>query len=73
MKIWKPLTKFRYTKDRNEWKYHTDFAVEENETIEKFRELMKIFKEKCPKGKIWKIHFEMAIEEFSKKGRSKKN
>ena len=71
MKIWKPLTKFRYTEDRNEWKYHTDFAVEEGERIENFKELMPIFKEKCPKNKIWKIHFEMAVEEFDSKVENK--
>ena len=71
MKIWKPLTKFRYTKDRNEWKFHTDFAVESGEKIEEFRELMEIFKEKCPKGKEWRIHFEIAIEEFDLKVENK--
>lgn len=65
MIIWKPLTKFRYSKERNEFKYHTDFALKEGESIEKsYEELIKIFQEKVPKGKIQKIHFEMAVEEF---------
>lgn len=73
MRIWKPLTRYHYSSERNEWKYHTDFAVEEGESMSKFKELMKIFKEKCPKHKIWKIHFEVAVEEFDKYQRSKRN
>jgi len=67
MKIWKPIIKFRYTEDRNEWKYHTDFSLEEGECIEEnYKELMQVFKEKTPLGKRWKFHFEMAVEEEDK-------
>jgi len=33
MRIWKPLCKFRYSDERDEYKYHTDFALEEGEEI----------------------------------------
>ena len=63
MKIWKPLTKYRYSEQRDENKYHTDFSLEEGESIEgSYKELIQVFKEKVPLDKRWKIHFEMAVE-----------
>ena len=64
MKIWKPLTKYSYSKERNEVKYHTDFGLVEGEKVGDYKELMDIFKEVVPQRKVWKIHFEMAVEEF---------
>jgi len=64
--IWKPVVKFRYSKERNEYKYHTDFRLSEGKKVEDFDELMRIFKEKVPNDKEWRIHFEMAVEEFDK-------
>ena len=66
MKIWKPLSKYRYTEDRDEVKYHTDFLLEEGEEIEVIIAGKTIIKEKTPQGKDWKFHFEMAVEEFNK-------
>jgi len=62
--IWKSLTKYRYSKERNEVKYHTDFRLTEGNKIENYDELMKVFKEIVPQGKEWRIHFEMAVETF---------
>lgn len=67
MKIWKPLSKFRYSEERNEFKYHTDFSLKKSENIELKINGKTIIKEKPPKGKIYKIHFEMAIEIFEEK------
>lgn len=70
MKIWKPLTKFM--KQRKEWAWHTDFAMEEGETFslvlpgqgDNWRELIPL--EDCPKGKVLKIHLEICVEPFDK-------
>ena len=64
MKIWKPLSKYWYSKERNEYKYHTDFALEEGESIEIKVNGKRLIKDETPKGKIFKIHFEMAVETF---------
>ena len=64
MIIWKPLSKYRYSTDRNELKFHTDFKLEEGEKMEDYKELMEVNKEVCPHGKVWKFHWEMAREEF---------
>ena len=67
MIIWKHLTKYWYSDQRKEHKYHTDFSLEEGECIEEYyKELMQVFKEKPSKGKVWKFHFEMAVEEEDK-------
>jgi len=67
MKIWKKLRKFWYSDQRPEHKYHTDFSLKEGESIkENYLELAKVFEVKTPKlseGKVWKFHFEMAVEE----------
>lgn len=66
MFIFKRLVKYWYSDQRNEHKYHTDFELKEGESIKKdYPELMKIFEIKTPKGKVWKFHFEMAVEEES--------
>ncbi len=66
MKFWKPLTKYRYSKERNEVKYHTDFMLDKEEGFElRFADFM--FKEKVPKDKVWKCHLELAVEEFNEK------
>lgn len=66
MKFWKPLSKYRYTDDRNEYKYHTDFALKEGETIEVIINGKRLLKDEVPKGEEWKYHFEMAVESFDK-------
>ena len=66
MIYWKPLSKYRYTKDRDEVKYHTDFLLEPGEEIEVKLAGKTIIKEKTPQGKEWKFHFEMACEAFDK-------
>ena len=65
MKIWKDLAE--YEKFRNETGFHADFALEEGESFYLLFgpavggiELSK----KCPKGKVWKCHFELAVEQF---------
>ena len=67
MKIWKPLVKYRYSDERNESKYHTDFALEEDEIIEISINGKTLIKEKIPKGEIHKYHLEMADEVFEQK------
>lgn len=70
MKVWKPLVKF--PKQRKEWAWHTDFALEEGETFSlempgtdgNWRERIQL--EKCPKGKELKIHIEICVEPFDK-------
>lgn len=64
MEIWKPLVKYRYSDERNEFKYHTDFALREDEIIEISINGKMLIKEKMPKGEIHKFHFEMAEEVF---------
>jgi len=64
MIIWKPLTKYRYSEQRNEVKYHIDLALEEGEKLEDCKELMEVLKVETPNGKIRKIHLEIADEEF---------
>jgi len=66
LKVWKPLSKFRYSEERNEYKYHTDFALEEAEDIVIFINGKKLLREIVPKGKERKYHFEMAVESFEK-------
>ena len=66
MIIWKPLTKYRYSEQRNEVKYHTDLALEEGEKLEDYKEFMEVLKVKTPNGKVRKIHLEIADEEFNK-------
>ncbi len=65
MIVWKPLTEFK--KPRDETGFHADFALEEGEDFYivfgpagEGMELMRV----CPEGKVWKIHFELAVEEF---------
>ena len=64
MEIWKPLVKYRYTEERNELKYHTDFSLKEGEIIEVKINGEKIIRIKIPKNEIHKFHFEMAEEIF---------
>jgi len=64
VQYWKPLSKYRYTEDRNEFKYHTDFSLDEGEMIEVMINGKTLIKEKTPKNKVYKYHFEMAVEEF---------
>jgi hypothetical protein len=64
MKIWKPLEKF--PKQRKEWAWHTDFALEEGEELSlgiagKLHPL-----DVCPEGKELKIHIEICVEPFDK-------
>ena len=64
MKFWKPLSKFRYSDERDEFKYHADFALTEGEIIEVIINGKPLLKDKVPKGEEWKYHFEMAVESF---------
>ena len=66
MKVWKPLSKFRYSEERDEYKYHTDFALEEREDIVIFINGKELIREIVPEGKEKKYHFEMAVESFDK-------
>ena len=66
MKVWKPLSKFRYSEERDEYKYHTDFALEETEDIVIFINGKELLREIVPTGKERKDHFEMAVESFDK-------
>ena len=67
MKIWKPLSKFRYSDERNEYKYHTDFALREREKIEVFINGKILLRDKVLQGEERKYHFEMAVESFAEK------
>ena len=65
MKIWKPLSEFK--KPRDETGFHADFALEPGEGFYLLFgppaggiELQRV----CPEGRIWKVHFALAIEEF---------
>jgi len=62
MEVWKELTKYWYSAQRNEYKYHTDFSLDEGETIEVIVNGKKLIDEIVPKGELHKIHFEMAEE-----------
>jgi hypothetical protein len=68
MIIWKPLVKFH--KQRKEWAWHTDFALEEGEALSLVigsnvaGEMIPL--DQCPKGKQLKIHMEICIEPFDK-------
>jgi hypothetical protein len=64
MKVWKPLSKYRYTDDRDEVKYHTDFSLEYGEEIEVLVNGKLLMQEKVPNNKIYKFHFELAVEAF---------
>lgn len=64
MRIWKPLTKFWYSNERNEFKYHTDFSLKEGESIETIINDKRLLIEMPHEGEIYKIHYEMAIEIF---------
>lgn len=64
MKIWKPLSKYYYSDERSEYKYHTDFALEDLEEIEVLINGKSLLKDRVSKGKIKKYHFEMAVENF---------
>ena len=66
MKIWKPLSQFYYSDERNEYKYHTDFALEEGEKIEVFINGKVLLRDKVLPGEERKYHFEMAVERFDK-------
>jgi len=66
MKFWKPLSKFRYSDERNEFKYHTDFSIDPGESMEFSIDGVPWIREKVPPGKVYKIHFEMAVEIFDK-------
>ena len=68
MKVWKPLERFK--KQRKEWAWHTDFALEEGEvlTLGMGNPIDSDFASKvlelCPKGKELKIHIEICVEPF---------
>lgn len=64
MEIWKPLTK--YHKHREEWAYHCDFALEEGEEFRLILPDGRKIVEVCPKGKVYKFHFEVCVEPFDK-------
>lgn len=66
MRFWKPLSKYRYSDDRDEVKYHSDFLLDEGETIEIILNGETLLKEETPKGKVCKFHFQMAVESFDK-------
>ena len=67
MKIWKPLSKFRYTDERNEYKYHTDFALEEGERIIVMINGKILIDDYVSPDRIKKYHLEMAVESFAEK------
>ena len=67
MKIWKPLTKFRYSDERNEVKYHTDFSLEAGDSMVVIVNGERLIQEIIPKGEERKYHFEMAVESFAEK------
>jgi len=67
MKIWKPLTKFCCSDERNEYKYHIDFSLEEGEEIEVVINGYILLTDRVPKGEERKYHFEMAVESFAEK------
>jgi len=67
MKIWKPLTKFRYSDERNEYKYHTDFSLETEEEIVVYVDGKVLLREIVSPGEERKYHFEMAVESFAEK------
>jgi len=67
MKVWKPLTKFYYSDERNEYKYHTDFSLGAGEEIEIKINGHLLLKNRVPKGEELKYHFEMAVESFAEK------
>ena len=67
MRVWKPLSKYRYSKERDEYKYHTDFALEEGDDIIVYNNGEKLLSEYIPKGEERKYHFEMAVERFAEK------
>ena len=67
MKVWKPLTKFYYSNERNEYKYHTDFSLENGEEIEISINGYILLTDRAPKGMVKKYHFEMAVESFAEK------
>ena len=67
MKIWKPLTKFRYSDERDEYKYHTDFSLETAEVIEVLINGKSLLTEIIPADEERKYHFEMAVESFAEK------
>ena len=62
MKIWKPLTTFK--KHRKEWAWHTDFALEEGEslTLGMGKKIERL--ESCPAGQELRIHMEICVEPF---------
>ena len=67
MKIWKPLSQFYYSHERNEYKYHTDFALKEKEKIEVFINGKLLLRDEVLQGEERKYHFEMAVESFPEK------
>jgi len=64
LKIWKPLSKYYYSDERNEYKYHTDFSLEDLEEIVVFINGKELLREVVPRGWERKYHFEMAVESF---------
>jgi len=64
MKIWKPLTKFYYSDQRNEYKYHTDFSLEVGEEIVITINGKRLLKDYVLYGQEKKYHLEMAVESF---------
>jgi len=64
MKIWKPLSKYRYSDERNEYKYHTDFALEEGERILVTVNGNILIDDYVIQGEEKKYHLEMAVESF---------
>ena len=62
MIIWKPLTKF--AKQRKEWAWHTDFALEEGERLILGMGNKTKVLEECPKDKQLKVHLEICVEPF---------
>jgi len=71
MIYWKPLSKYRYSRERNEFKYHTDFQLDEGEEIEVKLAGKTIIKDEVPQGKEWRYHLEIACESFPPKGQTK--
>lgn len=67
MRVWKPLTKFRYSEERDEYKYHTDFALEKGESILVLINGQVLLRDAVTKGEEKKYHFEMAVERFAEK------
>ena len=67
MKIWKPLVKF--AKQRKEWAWYTDFALERREELWLEIAGERHFLEMCPPDTELRIHIEICVKPFNKEDR----